>query len=100
MPMQIPSLAGRLRALGFRGDPSAFADLTGDPLGAIVWLGGCSASFVSPDGLIATNHHCVQFALQRTSTPERNLLRNGFLARTRSEELWSGPLTRAYVAVT
>lgn len=99
MPMQIPSIAGRLRALGFRGDPAAFANLTGDPLGAIVWLGGCSASFVSPEGLIATNHHCVQFALQQNSTPERNLLRDGFLARSRSEELWSGPLTRAYVTL-
>ncbi len=99
MPIQIPTIAGRLRALGFRGDPAAFAHLTGDPLGAIVWLGGCSASFVSPEGLIATNHHCVQFGLQRNSTPERNLLRNGFLARSRSEELWSGPLTRAYVTL-
>lgn len=98
-PMQIPSLAAPLRALGFRGDPAALADLTGDPLGAIVWLGGCSASFVSPRGLVATNHHCVQFALQHNSTPTRNLLRDGFLARSPSKELWAGPLTHAYVTV-
>ena len=100
MPSQIPSLAPRLRALGFRGDPAAFADLTGDPMGAIVSLGGCSASFVSPEGLVATNHHCVQSALQQNSTPERNLLEVGFLARTRSEEIWSGPLSRVYVTVS
>jgi len=100
MPTQIPSLAPRLRALGFRGDPAAFADLAGDPMGAIVSLGGCSASFVSPDGLVATNHHCVQSALQQNSTPQRNLLQDGFLARTRSDEPWSGPLSRVYVTVS
>lgn len=100
MPTQIPSLAPRLRALGFRGDPAALADLTGDPMGAIVSLGGCSGSFVSPEGLVATNHHCVQSALQQNSTPRRNLLRDGFLARTHADELWSGPLSRVYVTVS
>ena len=99
MPQQIPDLAPKLKALGFPGDPNAFADLTGQPMGAIVSLGGCSASFVSPDGLIATNHHCVQGALQYNSMPERNLLQDGFLAKARSEELWSGPGSRVSVTV-
>ena len=77
MPQQVPDLAGKLRAMGFEGDPAAFADLTGQPMGAIVSLGGCSASFVSPDGLIVTNHHCVTSALQFNATPERNLIRDG-----------------------
>jgi hypothetical protein len=97
MPQQIPDLAPRLRALGFEGDPNAFADLTGQPMGAIVSLGGCSASFVSPDGLIATNHHCVQSALQFNSTPERNLIEDGWLAKSRADELWNGPGSRVYV---
>jgi len=54
MPEQIPALAERLKALGFQGDSHAFADLTGFPMGAIVSLGGCSASFVSPDGLMVS----------------------------------------------
>ena len=54
---------------------------------AVVWLGGCSASFVSPEGLILTNHHCAYSALQRSSTVERNLLHDGFVARTRNEEI-------------
>jgi hypothetical protein len=99
MPEQIPALAARLKALGFQGDANAFADLTGFPMGAIVSLGGCSASFVSPDGLIVTNHHCVQGALQFNSKPERNLMKDGFLARTREEELWAGPGSRVYVTV-
>ncbi|HEU4385432.1 MAG TPA: S46 family peptidase [Anaeromyxobacteraceae bacterium] len=100
MPSQVPSLAKRMAALGFRGDPASFSDLTGDPMGAIVSLGGCSASFISPEGLVATNHHCALYALQLNSTPERNLLQDGFLARTRAEEVWAGPLSRVYVTVS
>jgi len=98
MPSQIPGLADRLEAAGFDGDAEAFSDLTGQPMGAIVSLGGCSASFVSAEGLIVTNHHCVQSALQYNSTPERNLLENGFVAVTRDAELSNGPGSR--VAVT
>lgn len=97
MPQQIPALQNRLKALGFQGDPKAFADLTGQPMGAIVSLGGCSASFVSPDGLIVTNHHCVVGSLQFNSTPAKNLLENGFLATTREEELSNGPGSRVFV---
>ncbi len=99
MPQQVPALAPRLAALGFKGDPKAFADLTGQPMGAVVSLGGCSASFISPDGLMVTNHHCTIGALQFNSTPERNLLKAGFLAGSRSEELWNGPGSKAFVTV-
>ncbi len=100
MPQQVPDLSARIKDLGFQGDPKAFADLTGHPMGAIVSLGGCSASFVSPDGLIVTNHHCVQGALQYNSTPDRNLITDGFLAKTRAEELWNGPGSRVFVTVS
>jgi len=100
MPQQIPELAARLKSMGFSGDPKAFADLTGQPMGAVVSLGGCSASFVSPDGLIVTNHHCVTGGLQFNSTPQRNLLRDGFLARTREEELSNGPGSRVLVTTS
>ena len=68
------------------------------PLGAIVRLNGCSASFVSPEGLVVTNHHCVQSALQVNSTADRNLVEQGFLARTRAEEVHAGPAERVFVA--
>ena len=100
MPPQIPELEARLREIGFTGDPRTFADLTGFPMDAVISLGGCSAAFVSPDGLIATNHHCVQRALQHNSTPGHNLIEDGFLARTREEELWAGPGSRVHVTVS
>ncbi len=100
MPQQIPELASRLKAMGFTGDPKSFADLTGQPMGAIVSLGGCTASFVSPDGLIVTNHHCVTGQLQFNSTPQRNLLMDGYLAKTREEELSGGPTARVFVTTS
>jgi len=99
MPQQIPDLAPRLAQLGFTGDAKMWADLTGFPMNAVISLGGCSASFISPDGLIATNHHCVQGSLQYNSTPEKNLIVDGYLARTREEELSNGPGSRVWVTV-
>ena len=97
MPQQIPALGDELKKLGLQIDPKQFADLTGFPMGAIVSLGGCSASFVSPEGLVATNHHCVYGALQYNSTPQNDLVRNGFLAKTRGEEIQALPDARVYV---
>jgi hypothetical protein len=48
---------------------------------------GGSASFVSPDGLVMTNHHVGSDAIQKLSTPEKNYMRDGFLAHTHAEEL-------------
>ena len=47
-PQQLPEIADDLRETGLELDPEALSDLTGFPMGAIVSLGGCSASFVSP----------------------------------------------------
>ncbi len=86
MPHQLERQTKILASLGV-DDPGALSDPLAHPLGAIVWLGGCSASFVSPDGLIITNHHCANGSLQYHSTPECNLFDEGFLARSREEEL-------------
>ena len=47
---------------------------------------GCSAAFVSPYGLVATNHHCVRGAVARISRPGEGLLDNGFYASTTADE--------------
>jgi hypothetical protein len=54
---------------------------------ASVRLAGCSASFVSPEGLILTNHHCITACLSENSSKEKSLLDDGFVARSRGEEI-------------
>ncbi len=56
-------------------------------LSAAVSIGGCSASFISETGLIATNHHCLFGILQEHATPANDIITNGFLARSRDAEL-------------
>ncbi len=50
-------------------------------------FGGASGSFISPEGLVLTNHHVGQGALENLSTKDRDLMKTGFYARTRAEEL-------------
>ncbi len=54
--------------------------------GAAVRLNGCSASFVSGEGLILTNHHCVVSCVQELSTAENDYVKNGWMPATREEE--------------
>ena len=48
---------------------------------------GCTGSFVSPEGLILTNHHCAQTCIAENSTATRDLVANGYLAPDRPEEI-------------
>ncbi|MEZ4235670.1 MAG: S46 family peptidase [Myxococcota bacterium] len=96
LPEDLAQRAAELRTDGFAVDPAALA-LDGDVTGAVVSLGGCSGSFVSPDGLVVTNHHCVVRMLQQNSTAERNLVKAGFAAASRAEEIDAGPGTFVYV---
>jgi hypothetical protein len=57
---------------------------------ATIRLANCTASFVSADGLILTNHHCAEACLDEHSSKEQNLVSTGFLARTREQELKCG----------
>lgn len=97
VPQQLPEISASLKKAGLKLDPKQLADLTGDPLGAVVSLGGCTASFVSKQGLVATNHHCAYGAIQLNSTPENNLMQSGFNAATPAEEITAGPNARIYV---
>ena len=96
-PHQLPQLKSELKRIGITMPAEKLADLGKHPMSAIVSLGGCSASFVSPAGLVVTNHHCAYGAIQRNSTAEKNYIVDGFLAKTRAEELPGGPNTLVYV---
>lgn len=59
---------------------------------------GGSGAFVSADGLVLTNHHVASETLSKISTPERDFFKEGFLARTRDEEIKSPDLELSVLA--
>jgi hypothetical protein len=56
-------------------------------LASVRFNSGGSGSFVSPNGLVLTNYHIVEDIVGQVSTPEKDLAREGFVARSRSEEI-------------
>ena len=90
--MYMPDKIATIRDLKKRGlklKPEEIYNPAGGGLtDAIIRLSiGCTAEFVSPEGLILTNHHCAFDALVSASTPEKDLVENGFKADNRSGEI-------------
>jgi len=54
---------------------------------ALRLAGGCSGSFVSPSGLVLTNHHCVNSCVQQLSTAEKDFIKSGFYAKEQKDEI-------------
>lgn len=96
-PHQLTELTPTFDKLRLQIPANHLADLNRYPLNAVVGLGYCSASFVSPKGLVVTNHHCAYGAIQNNSTAKNNLMDNGFLAKSYSQELPAGPQERLYI---
>jgi len=96
-PHQLKDLQPQLKARGIQLRGEQLGDLSQYPMNAIVSLGYCSASFVSATGLVVTNHHCAYGAIQQNSSQQRNLMAQGFLAKTTAEELPAGPSERLYI---
>jgi hypothetical protein len=77
-----------LKDQGLRLDPKQIYNPEGGGIAeAVVRVNGGTGSFVSPEGLIITNHHVAFTAVQRQSTPAHNYLEDGFYARSREDEL-------------
>ncbi|MCJ7496719.1 MAG: S46 family peptidase [candidate division Zixibacteria bacterium] len=76
-----------LKAKGLKLNPEEIYNPKGGGISDAVVQIGATSSFVSPEGLIITNHHVAFGAIQRQSTPEHNYLRDGFYAKTREEEI-------------
>ncbi len=90
LPRQVAELhtTKNLQALGLQLRPDeVWNPADGGMMGAIVNLSGCSAGFVSADGLVATNHHCAYGAIQAASSVEHDYLTDGFIAGSRADEI-------------
>lgn len=78
-----PPLAYWAKRYGFNATPEW---LSHAQLSALRMNSGCSASFVSPNGLIMTNHHCARACIEGVTKPGEDLLTNGFVAVKREDE--------------
>jgi len=87
-PDRIGSLTN-LKKRGLKIKPEEIYNPAGGGLtDAVIRLSiGCTAEFVSPEGLILTNHHCGFDALVSASTPEKDLVETGFKADNKSGEI-------------
>ena len=83
-----PKMAKAMRSLGLKLKPEQLYSTNHASLkDCVVDFGDfCSGVVVSPDGLVFTNHHCGYGAIQKLSTPDDDILTNGFVARSREEE--------------
>lgn len=96
-PHQLPDIKQQLIKAGLKLNPDDMSDLSKFPMNAIISLGGCTASFLSPQGLVVTNHHCAYRSIQHNSSEANNLLQNGFVAKSKSDELPAAPGSRVYI---
>lgn len=87
-PDRIASLTN-LKKRGLKISPEEIYNPAGGGLtDAVIRLSiGCTAEFVSPEGLILTNHHCGFDALVSASTPEKDLVETGFKADNKAGEI-------------
>ncbi len=72
-------------AYGFRPD-QAWLDHVRLSSVRLTGASGCSAAFVSPRGLVQTNHHCARRCIQDLSTPKSDLATGGFYAHEEKDE--------------
>ncbi len=56
-------------------------------LASIRFGSGCSSSFVSPKGLVMTNHHCVRDFIAKACPPDQDWVKNGFVAKRMADEV-------------
>ena len=90
LPLLLEKLNEReMKSLGMKISAKDIYNINSGSLkDAIVSLGGfCTGEIISNKGLVLTNHHCGFDAVQNHSTLEHNYIRDGFWAKSNSEEL-------------
>jgi hypothetical protein len=87
LPQELPEeIMGEMRARGCQLSREDIYDASGTGVANAVVKLGATGSFVSPEGLILSNHHVAYGAVQRMSSAEKNYIERGFLAKTKDEE--------------
>lgn len=101
--MWIPMLIGKnydeMQRLGLRLTKDDLYNINNSSLkdAILQFGGGCTAEMVSDKGLLLTNHHCGYDAIATLSTVDRNLLDNGFWAKSMDEELPAKGVTALFL---
>ncbi|MBV6404509.1 MAG: S46 family peptidase [Flavobacteriales bacterium] len=99
LPTVLGSIQDRMQAEGLKLTAEDIYSVNNGSLkdAIVLFGGGCTAEVISAEGLILTNHHCGFGAIQEHSTVERDLLKNGFWAMDRSQELRNAGLTATFI---
>jgi len=90
LPLLLKSLnEGEMQAMGMKLSAEDIYSVNNSSLkDAMVHFGGfCTSEIISSEGLLLTNHHCGYGQIQSHSSIDNNMLKNGFWAKTRSDEL-------------
>lgn len=95
IPSLIKAFESDMQAMGMRLTAEEIYSVNNSSLkDAIIHFGGgCTAELVSKQGLLLTNHHCGYSQIQSHSSLEKDYLKYGFWAKTKSEELANKGLT-------
>jgi hypothetical protein len=88
LPHELPDeVMAEMQDMGLELERDEIYSTSGTGVANAVVKLGATGSFVSPEGLIFTNHHVAFGAVQRISTPEKNYIEDGFLAETLDAEV-------------
>ena len=87
-----------MKKIGFKLSASDIYNVNQSSLkDAIVSMGFCTGEMISADGLMLTNHHCGYGSIQYNSTVEHDYLTDGFVAKTKEEELQSPEIVASFL---
>ena len=99
IPALLQAVEGDMQDMGLRLTAEDIYSINRSSLkDAIVQFGGgCTASLISGEGLLLTNHHCGYGQIQSHSSLERDILKDGFWAMSKEEELINPGLTAMFI---
>lgn len=98
LPMLINKNYDQMKSIGFKLTANDVYNVNQSSLkDAIVSMGFCTGEMISAEGLMLTNHHCGYGSIQYNSTVEHDYLTDGFVAKTKAEELQSPEIIASFL---